>query len=326
MEPFPGENWNENMLSQVLQMHEQLEQQPGRNLQESQGKLVEFAWKMRKKGLQNTTITNRINALSRLAAKSADLTNPDSVETVLATEEWKPSVKKNLVSAYAAFCIAFKIEWEPIKVHYERKQPFIPLETEIDQLIAACGKRTGTFLQVLKDTGARMGEGCRIRWIDIDSEHNTVTINFPLKGSRSRTVKVSAKTIAMINAMSRKYEEYIFNPNFYAMRSSFYLSRNKLARDIQNPRIKQIHFHTLRHWKATTEYQKTQGNLLYVQELLGHKKLENTAIYTHLIHFENDDEWHSAAAQTVDEAKKLIEAGYEYVVEMEGTRLFRKRK
>ena len=72
--------------------------------------------------------------------------------------------------------------------------------------------------------------------------------------------------------------------------------------DIQNPRIRQIHFHTLRHWKATMEYQRSQGKLLYVQEILGHKKLENTAIYTHLIHFE-DDKWHSQTARTVDEAR-----------------------
>jgi hypothetical protein len=35
-------------------------------------------------------------------------------------------------------------------------------------------------------------------------------------------------------------------------------------------------------------------------------------IYTHLIEFEND-EYHSATANNVEEAKKLIESGFEYV-------------
>lgn len=324
MEPSPGENWSENMLSQVLQMQEKAEQQPGRNLQGSQGKLVEFAWKMKKKGLADSTIKNRIQALCRLTGKGADLMNPDSVETVFATEEWTASNKKEHVRCYSAFCRAFSIEWEPVKVNYEPKQPFIPLETEIDQLIAGCGKRTGTYLQVLKDTGARTGEVSRLKWTDINSENNTISINDPEKGSRSRTVKVQPKTIAMVNAMPKKYGEYIFNPNWYSVRSSFYLARRKLARILQNPRINQIHFHTLRHWKATTEYAKTR-DILHVQRLLGHKKLENTSIYTHLINFESD-EWNSAAAQTVEEAKKLIEAGFDYVTEMDGIKLFRKRK
>ena len=294
------------------------------DLQNTQGKLVAFAWKMKKRGLAESTIKNRIQALSRLTGKGADLMNPDSVETVFATEEWTPSNKKEHVRCYSAFCRAFSIEWEPIKVNYEPKQPFIPLETEIDQLIAGCGKRTGTYLQVLKDTGARTGEVSKLKWTDVNSVNNTISINNPEKGSRSRTVKVQPKTIAMINAMPKKYGQYIFNPNWYSVRSSFYLSRNKLAKTLQNPRLNQIHFHTLRHWKATTEYAKTR-DILHVQQLLGHKKLENTAIYTHLINFESD-EWHSATAQTVEEAKNLIETGFDYVTEMDGIKLFRKRK
>jgi len=98
----------------------------------------------------------------------------------------------------------------------------------------------------------------------------------------------------------------------------------KLARTLQNPRLLQIHFHTLRHFKATMEYHRTR-NILYVKQLLGHKRLENTEIYTHLIEFEND-EYHSATAKTIEEAKQLIETGFEYVTEMEDIKLFRKRK
>jgi hypothetical protein len=59
--------------------------------------------------------------------------------------------------------------------------------------------------------------------------------------------------------------------------------------------------------------------------MLGHKNIQNTLLYTQLISFENED-YHSATAKTVQEAQKLIEAGFEYVCEFDGVKLFRKRK
>jgi len=292
--------------------------------QNMKGLILEYAWKMKKRGLAEKTITGRTYRLNILTKKGADLHNPDSVETILATETLTPASKREFVAAYRSFTKTMKIEWTPIKVRYEPKQPFIPLESELDQLIAACGKRTATFLQVLKDTGARSGEACKLKWTDINEKNNTIAINNPEKGSRSRTVKVSAKTIAMVNTVSKKYGEYIFKPRVQGIYDSFSRKRNQLAFNLQNPRLRQIHFHTFRHWKATMEYQKTR-NILYVKHILGHKRLENTEIYTHLIEFENE-EYHSATAKTVEEAKQLIESGFEYVTEMENIKLFRKRK
>jgi hypothetical protein len=62
-----------------------------------------------------------------------------------------------------------------------------------------------------------------------------------------------------------------------------------------------------------------------VTRLLGHKNIANTLIYTQLVEFDSD-EYCSAVANNVDEAKKLIEAGFEYVCSHNETMLFRKRK
>jgi len=72
------------------------------------------------------------------------------------------------------------------------------------------------------------------------------------------------------------------------------------------------------------EYHRTK-DILYVMELLGHRDIKTTLIYTQLIRFESD-EYHSAVAKSVEEAMGLIEAGFEYVCDMEGVKLFRKRK
>jgi hypothetical protein len=74
------------------------------------------------------------------------------------------------------------------------------------------------------------------------------------------------------------------------------------------------------------EYNRTL-NIEYVQQLLGHKKLENTDLYTQLISFEND-QYHVAHARNLEEEGKLIEAGFEYVrySGKDEVAIYRKRK
>lgn len=129
----------------------------------------------------------------------------------------------------------------------------------------------------------------------------------------------------MINSLEKK-GEFIFNTNIYTVRKGFMKQRHRIAKTLQNPRLKQIHFHTMRHWKATMEYHRTK-DILHVKRLLGHRKLENTELYTQLINFESD-EWHVAHAKNLDEESKLLEAGFEYVrfSNRDQVAIYRKRK
>ena len=105
---------------------------------------------------------------------------------------------------------------------------------------------------------------------------------------------------------------------------NFESQRKKLANKLQNPRLLRITFHTFRHWKATMEYHKTK-DILHVMQLLGHRNIKNTLVYTQLVNFESDD-YHSATARTVEEARKLVETGFEYACTHDDIMLFRKRK
>jgi integrase len=288
------------------------------------GLIVQFAWYMKKKGLSDATIGNRTKLLKCLVEKGANLTDPNSVETILATETWKTPLKRELVQSYLAFCKFLKIPWEKLKVRYEPKQVYIPTEEEIDALISGSGNRLATFLQVLKDTGARKGEAVKIKHSDVNSCNNTISINSPGKGSKSRTVKVSEKTIAMINALPRKYGDYIFSPNPHCLDTTFNYSRRAQANKLQNPNLLLIHFHTLRHVRAKKEFRKHK-NIYDAKYVLGHKSILSTARYTEGEEFEGN-EYYSAEAKTKEEAKKLIEAGYSYVTEIEGVKLFSKPK
>ena len=66
-------------------------------------------------------------------------------------------------------------------------------------------------------------------------------------------------------------------------------------------------------------------DLLFVMQRLGHRNIQNTMVYTHLVNFETD-EYTVRVAETIQEACGLIEAGFEYVTDMEGAKIFRKRK
>ena len=61
-------------------------------------------------------------------------------------------------------------------------------------------------------------------------------------------------------------------------------------------------------------------------QILGHKRNQNTLIYTHLINFEKDENA-SKVAKTAKDAGKLVEAGFEYVCTTpENLLLFKKRQ
>lgn len=65
--------------------------------------------------------------------------------------------------------------------------------------------------------------------------------------------------------------------------------------------------------------------ILHVMRVLGHKNISNTLIYTQLVNFK-DDQFEVTTATTIDEAKTVLAAGYDYVTEKNGIMLFRKPK
>lgn len=59
--------------------------------------------------------------------------------------------------------------------------------------------------------------------------------------------------------------------------------------------------------------------------MLGHTNIRNTLVYTHLVDF-GSDEYVCKIAKTVDDAKGLVEDGFDYITDIDGMKLFRKRK
>jgi integrase len=263
--------------------------------------------------------------LKTLVKRGADLLNPESVKAVIAVQQWSEGWKQNVVDAYSRFLDMRGVTLT--KPFYRRVEtlPFIPSENEIDALIARMNYCIAAFLRLLKESAMRPGEAWNLRWVDVDSERSCATIT-PEKHSRPRQCKISSQCLAMLYTLP-KSSAYVFRERYASLnnlRRTFQRHRNKLAESLVNPRIREICFKTLRHWKASMEYHRTK-DILYVQRLLGHRNIQNTLIYTHLVSFEVD-EWVCKVASNLDEAVELVERGFEYVTEVEGKKIFRKRK
>ena len=281
---------------------------------------------MKKKGLADSTIKSRAYRLRTLLKKGADLENPETVETILATSGYTPANKRIFIDSYKAYATYRKIEWQKPKTLVPDKEPFLPQDEEVKQLIAGTGKRTSTLLQLLYETGMRIGEACLTQWTDLDFKAKQIKVNCPEKGSNSRTLEISDTLIAMLNALPKREDNNLFNPRVRTLQTNFDRQRNKLAKQLQNPRLQQIHFHTLRHLKATTEYYKTGGDILRVKYILGHKRLDTTGKYAHYQTFRSE-EYTCRTASNDTEASQFIEAGLEYVATTpQNLMLFRKRK
>lgn len=137
-------------------------------------------------------------------------------------------------------------------------------------------------------------------------------------------MKLSEKLCAMIKAVIAKYPNKPF-PTSEAARHYLENTRRLLAVRDSNPRLLNIHLHTLRHFKATMLYSQTK-DILFVQKILGHKSILNTMRYTQLVDLKESDNFVCKVARTLDEASGLIEKGFDFVTDLEGAKLFRKRK
>jgi len=107
----------------------------------------------------------------------------------------------------------------------------------------------------------------------------------------------------------------------------FSQQRKRIARKLQNPRLLKISFRTLRHWKGTIEYHRTK-DILHVKQILCHKRIENPLIYVQLAEelFKDQQDYVSKVAKTEADVCVLVDAGFDFVCDFNGNKIFRKKE
>jgi integrase len=286
---------------------------------------------MKKEGYRDSTIRGTVHTL-KAVAHNANLLEPESVKAYLARAECSINRKEKITEDLDRFYKWKNVQW--VKPRYNRVDvlPFVPNTQEVNGLIACLGPRMSVYCLLLKETGCRAGEGLSLRWQDIDTEHNHVTIT-PLKGSNARRMKVRSRLIGLLNGLPKKWPTYIFrNPrvDFYRssrrFRNEYMFQRRRASIKLNQPRLNLISLKSLRHYYGCRLYEQTK-DILFVQRQLGHRSLSNTVRYTRMVNFDSEDNYVVKAAKNEAEATLLLEAGFQYVVTTpDGIMLFRKRK
>jgi len=260
-------------------------------------------------------------------SQHANLNEPEQVKQFIANKNVSNGYKRNLCIAYNKYCKYYQIKWQMPLYKTEAKMIKIPTNEKLEMLIASAGRILSIKLTISKETGLRPIELHNLKVKDIDIEQKLIYPTTAKHGS-ARTLKISNNLCATlqnyVNTNKLNPNDKLFKDTAENYGKHYRLMRNSLAKKLNDPTFKTIRLYDFRHYYATNLYAKTR-DILLVMKQMGHKKIETTLIYTQLLNL-NDDEWTCKTATNVKDATALIENGFDYVTELDGTKLFRKRK
>jgi integrase/recombinase XerD len=172
-------------------------------------------------------------------------------------------------------------------VHLPRKLPVILSPDEVKRLIAAAGNlKHQTALAVAYGTGLRVNEVVTLKVGDIDSQRMTLRVEQG-KGQKDRYAMLSPVLLERLRVWWRvaRAQGKMLDGGwlFPGLNPVEPLSARQLNRAIHAAALdagieKRISMHSLRHAFATHLLEQ-HVDIRLIQVLLGHKKLETTALY-----------------------------------------------
>jgi integrase len=281
---------------------------------------------MQNNGTSHYTIKNTDKALSYLARHS-NLQDPEDVKNFIARHNVSQGYKGILCFAYNRYTKYAQIKWTMPKYRENARQIKIPTKEKVEMLIAKAKSPLSIKLQISMETGFRPVEIYGLKTKDIDLEKRLLYPTTAKNGApKIGRISLNLKDILAeyINKHQLQPNDKLFNGTPEAYGNDYREMRNHLADKLHDPTIKTIRLYDLRHYYATMEYAKTR-DILHVKQQMGHKKIETTLIYTQLLNL-NEDEWTCKTATNIKEDQELLEAGFEYITERDGLKLYRKRK
>jgi len=171
-----------------------------------------------------------------------------------------------------------------------RKLPVVLSCEEVARLIAAAPNlKSQAALSVAYGAGLRAGEVVALKVTDIDSERMTLRVEQG-KGRKDRYAMLSPVLLERLRAWWRLgHAQGKMLPNgwlFPGMDVTDPVTPRQLNRAIHDAAEaahidKRVSMHTLRHCFATHLLEQ-KVDIRVIQVLLGHKRLETTALYTHV--------------------------------------------
>ena len=172
------------------------------------------------------------------------------------------------------------LEYNPIlkaKIEKEnnRRERYLTDE-EMSRLVDAASDHLRPILIVALSTGMRRGEILSLRWADVHVRENYIHIE-KTKSGKPRNVPLNRRIIEALAGLSRESEFVFYNPetdnHIQDVKRTFKSCCDKA-------KIKNLHFHDLRHSAASAMIRKGI-DIVTVKEILGHADINMTMRYVH---------------------------------------------
>lgn len=195
-----------------------------------------------------------------------------------------------LNTAYSALKFYFqKILRRKFFVHIPRSKrektlPTVLSKDEVKRLInATTNSKHQTMLSLLYGAGLRVSELVSLKMRDIDIGRGLIHI-IQGKGKKDRytLLPVTLKAVFQKQSLLKQATDFVFTGEGTNKKLTTHTIQKIVHRAAQVAGIpKHVHPHTLRHSFAT-HLLENGTDIRYIQELLGHTKIETTLLYTHV--------------------------------------------
>lgn len=274
--------------------------------------------------------------------------NPAEVELTIARykkldqKTFKPTnkpasncYKDKLIHTYDHYRKFYKLEWSTGEkpIYKPEEHGIIPPTSEkCAMLIASARGALSLRIDISIQTGLRPIEvqgykGLKVK--DIHTDQKAI-IALNTKGCNARPpMNISEELCTKLNLYITKHnlksEDYLFSGQAERYGEHYRRMRNRLAEKLKDESIKAIRLYDLRHYYITKQLRKIQ-NCEIVRQIVGHKRLDTTQKYFHLLANTNG-EWIIEGTTDKERAKQLLAADFTYqLTTPDGTMLFKKAK
>lgn len=257
--------------------------------------LEQFSKKLEIENYSEQTIKNYISALKGFleyvnSLKIKQVTDKEITDYLYYCKKEKQYSFSSMKMVIAAIRYLYKnvfLKPVPDALNIELRKPSVLpavlTVNEISKILEVVSNlKHKTMLLVIYSAGLRLGELLNLKPEDINSEAMKIHVR-EAKGKKDRYVMLSENVLALLKKYYSEYKpkEFLFegqNGGKYSPKSV----QTVFKRAINKTGIKKkVSVHTLRHSFAT--HLLDEGtDIRYIQELLGHKRLETTQIYTHV--------------------------------------------
>ncbi|MCG3699489.1 site-specific integrase [Aliarcobacter butzleri] len=229
------------------------------------------------------------------ADKNGRVLAPKTVQHILATARHifnhaiKNELIKNLTNPIGSGRVRMP-KFENAKIGFFTKEKAKEL---LELLQQRENKRLYELTVLLLFTGARFSEVSRLIWADVNFNTNLIFFASSKDGN-ARYIKMSNRVLEVVNSLYKNKINNLVIPTingnkYEKMPKEWQIEVDRLIPENENANKDRLTTHSLRHTHASWLAQ-SGVDILHIKEQLGHRKIDTTMRYSHLI----DDRRHQA--------------------------------